>query len=153
MTRLVRWSVMPLAALLALPGASLAQTSSEVAAAWGLLGSWQVRCGGTLDNSNPIYLYRASGSRVVLDRKFGGDRNDTNMVSGVRRGSAGEIHYAVTFATTDPPQTREHVVVKTSDGQKMRVYSNRNPDTGQYAVRDGKFTEDGVATPWMNRCN
>jgi hypothetical protein len=105
-----------------------------------------------LDNSNPIYFYRASGARVVLDRKFGADLGDSNMVSGVRRGGNGEILYTVTFATTDPPQSREHVVVKAPDGMRMRVYSNRNPDTGQYVVRDGKFTDDGTTTPWMNRC-
>jgi hypothetical protein len=141
-----------LAALTALPCVSFAQTSAEIAAAWGLLGSWQVQCGGPLGNSNPIYFYRASGARVVLDRKFGPELDDTNMVSGVRRGANGEILYTVTFPTTDPPQSREHVVVKTPDGMRMRVYSNRNPDTGQYAVRDGKFTDDGTTTPWMNRC-
>lgn len=140
------------AALLASPVTTLAQTSAEVAAAWGLFGSWQVQCGGAPGNSNPIYLYRASGARVVLDRAFGADRRDSNMVSGVRRGANGELSYTVAFASTDPPQSREHIVVKTADGQKMRVYSNRNPDTGQYAVRDGKFTDDGSTTPWMNRC-
>jgi hypothetical protein len=145
-------ATLPLAALALLPGAALGQTSSEVAAAWGLLGSWQVECGGALGNSNPVYSYRANGARIVLDRKFGVDLSDSNMVSGVRRGANGEILYTVTFASADPPQSREHVVVKTPDGKRMRVYSNRNPDTGQYAVRDGKFTDDGTTTPWFNRC-
>jgi hypothetical protein len=30
--------------------------------------------------------------------------------------------------------------------------SNRNVDTNEYSVRDGKFTANGNATPWQTRC-
>ena len=139
--------------LLALPSVSLAQSSADTAAAWGLVGIWQVECGGTLGNGNPIYSYRTNGAQVILDRQFGSDLNDTNTISGVRRLPTGAITYSVVFQTTDPPQTREHIMVKSQDGRMMRAVSNRDVDTGTYSVQDGKFTSNGATTPWMNRCN
>jgi len=149
----LRLVVLSLVASVALPCASFAQTSAQAAAAWGLFGTWQVECGGAPGDTNPIYSYRANGAQVILDRDFGDNRRDSNMVTGVRRTPTGEIAYTVIFATTEPPQNREHVFLKSQNGRAMRIISNRNPDTNVYAVRDGKYADDGQTTVWMNRCN
>jgi hypothetical protein len=154
MLAVVRFVAVVIAACLALPTAPFAQSAADSAAAWGLIGTWQPRCGAPFDNnSNPIYLYRISGALVILDRQFGDDRSDTNAISSVRRGPKGELLYSVHFTQTDPPQTREHMWLKSANGQAMRIVSNRDVNTGQFSVADGKFTDNGATTPWMNRCN
>jgi hypothetical protein len=152
MKRSLRWIALLSAASVALPCASFAQTSAQVASSWGLLGTWQVECGGAPSDTNPVYTYGANGAQVVLDRDFGDNRRDSNMVTGVRRTPSGEITYTVIFASTEPPQNREHVFLKSQNGRAMRIISNRNPDTNVYAVRDGKYSDDGQTTVWMNRC-
>lgn len=144
--------VLLIAILCFAPGGARAQTSADAARSWGLLGTWKQDCGAPAGKDNPAYMYRANGPQIVLDRDFGEAGKDSNMVSGVRVGSSNEISYRVAFGTTDPPQSREHLFVKSSDGRRFRTISNRNPDNNVYSVRDGKFTDDGQNTPWMVRC-
>jgi hypothetical protein len=150
MTRMLQPTAL-LFALLLLPGASLAQTSAQLAATSGLLGAWQVQC-GVPGMENPLYVYRTVGSRVELDRDYGGNLRDTNVVSGVKLGPRGEISCMVTFPRTDPPQSREHVWIRAPGGRQMRIYANRDVDTGQYSVRDGRHMNNGAVTLWMSRC-
>ena len=63
---------------------AFALTSADIARSWGLLGEWQVRCGGTPNDENPIYLFRTNGPQVVLDRNLGDDRRDTQTLVNVR---------------------------------------------------------------------
>jgi hypothetical protein len=42
-------------------------------------------------------------------------------------------------------------MIKGDDG-RVRIVSNRNVDTDEYAVRDGKFTVNGNTTPWQTHC-
>jgi hypothetical protein len=111
-----------------------------------------VRCGGTPNDENPIYLFRTNGPQVVLDRNFGDNRRDTQTPVNVRPAPNGAIAFSVPFLTVTPPQTREHVWVKAKNNSGVRIFTNRNADTGEVTVRDGKFP-DGGTTPWFNRCS
>ena len=53
---------------------------------------------------------------------------------------------------TAPPRTRKHVVVKRPDGNRIRVSSNKDVDTGYAAVKDGTLAANGKQTPWSHRC-
>jgi len=132
--------------------AAFAQTSADIAASWGLLGQWQVQCHAPAKMDNPIYLFRARAAQVVLDRDFGTNRQDSQALVNVRPAPNGAITFLVPFPNTEPPQTREHVWVKAQDYSGIRVFTNRNPDTGEFFVRDGRFP-DGATTPWFRRCS
>jgi hypothetical protein len=138
--------------LICLPS-SFAQTSADVAAQWGLPGTWQPQCGGARNDENPIYVFSVRGVQVVLDRDFGGDRRDSQTLVNVRLEASGTIAFTVPFLTVAPPQTREHLWTKTKDNSGIRILTNRDADTGRYVVRDGKFIADGSDTGWFSRCS
>ena len=77
---------------------------------------------------------------------------DSQTLVNVRLTPNGEIAFSVPFLTVTPPQTRDHVWVRAKDNSGIRVFTNRNADTGEFAVRDGRFP-DGVTTPWFTRCS
>jgi hypothetical protein len=48
-------------------------------------------------------------------------------------------------------QTRQFVMMKGSDG-RIRAKWNRNVDTGEYSIKDGKLVGSGAESVWQKRC-
>jgi hypothetical protein len=129
------------------PGA-LAQTATQTASSWGLLGEWRRDCRSPIADDNPSYLYLVRNGQLYLDRDFAKSGTDSSVVSGIRRTAAGEIEYVIQFISL---AHRQHLNAKSADG-RMRVIFNKNLQTGEASVVDGKFTDGGQITPWLSRC-
>ena len=133
---------------LALPGTLFAQTAVQTASNWGLLGEWRRECQSPIADGNASYLYLIWNGQLYLDRDFATSGTDSSLLSGVRRTAGGEIEYVIQFTSL---AHRQHLNAKSGDS-RMRVISNKNLQTGEASVVDGKFTDGGQVTPWLNRC-
>ena len=134
--------------VLATLDASSAQTVADVASKWGLVGTWRLDCKQPLSNSNPDLKYVVRDGKLFHDREFG-DRGDSSSVQTARRRSDGSIELVVNFSSLS--QIREFSFVKGDDG-RIRVTSNRDVNTNEFSVRDGKFVANGNTTAWQSRC-
>lgn len=133
---------------IAAPGASVGQTNAQVAAGWGLLGTWKIDCDApaTVANTQETFVVRAG--RLMLDRDLGSE-TDSFPVAFVAPGEGGTLYLVIQF--TRFGQVRENVVVKRPDGRK-RIVSNRDVDTDEYSVRNSAFTQSGRELSWFTRC-
>lgn len=129
--------------------------SAEVAAAWGLPGTWQRDCDSPVRAENPRYTYSIEGGKLLLRRDFGGEAKDVSTISDVEKISAGELKYTVTFAQLGANRQeeviRQNVLAKTPD-DRIRAIFNKNAATGAESVVKGILATTGQPTPWMSRC-
>ena len=88
------------------------------------------------------------GGKLFHDREFG-DRRDSNPVTSATIRPDGVLDIVIKYDSLS--QTREMLFLKASDG-RVRSISNKNLDTGEYTIKDGKFTANGNASPWQTRC-
>jgi len=65
------------------------------------------------------------------------------------RKADGSLELTVKFDSLSP--NRQFSFVKGGDG-RIRAISNRNVDTNEYTIKDGKFTANGNTPPWQTRC-
>ncbi len=135
-------------AVLATTEASLAQTVAQTASRWGLLGSWKLDCSKPASRSNGDLQYVVRGGKLFHDREFGDARDSSSVMSATTKAD-GSITLVVSFVSFS--QTRQFSFIKGSDG-RIRAISNRNVDTNEYSIKDGKFTANGNDTPWQARC-
>jgi len=144
----VRLLALVLLAVLAAPEVSFAQTNAQTAASWGLLGIWRLDCSKPMSKSNPNLSYVVRSGKLFHDRDFS-DARDSSPVMSVIRKADGSLELLVNF--TSLSQTRQFSFTKGSDG-RIRAKSNRNVDTNEYTIKDGKFTATGNTPPWQSRC-
>ncbi|HYC64158.1 MAG TPA: hypothetical protein VEC14_05445 [Reyranellaceae bacterium] len=151
---MLRLLLSAVAAAAAMAGAAQAQTQSpyQIAASWGLLGSWLFDCAAPYSNNNALYTYVWRNNQVMLDRDYGDNRRDSNTVTALRSGKPDQIEYVVIFGSVAEPQSRQHIWQKDPSGRRMRLLLNRNPLTGQTFVANGQFEDDGTPTAWNYRC-
>jgi hypothetical protein len=126
--------------------ASAQNSAANALRAWGLLGSWAVRCDMPSTQSNPRYIFvAAADGRAFLEREAGdlGDRNE--IVSAAIRAD-GSLSVTINFTSFN--QVRVHVYQKLP-GRYRTVY-NRGPNN-DISVNDGRF-RNGQPTPWMYKC-
>ena len=126
-----------------------AQTVVETASRWGLTGTWRLDCRQPTSRSNPDLKYVVRGGKLFHDRNFG-DTADSSSVMSATVKANGSLEIVVNF--TSFSQTRQFSFMKGSDG-RIRAISNRNVDTNEYSVVDGKFTANGNPAPWQSRCS
>ena len=143
-----RLCVLVTLAMFAAPGATPAETTVQAASKWGLLGIWRLDCSKPMGRNNPDLAYVVRGGKLFHDRDFG-DTRDSNAVVLATTKADGTFEIVVNFASMS--QTRQFSFFK-ADSRRIRAMSNRNVDTNEYSVRDGKFTANGNATPWQTRC-
>jgi hypothetical protein len=139
-----------LAALLflVLAPAAHAQSNAEAARKWGLLGVWKTDCTKPLSRSHPDLIYAVRDGVLYHDRNFG-DAQDSSPVQLAVLRPDGTLDLTVQFPALS--QTRQFVFRKAGEGRKQAVM-NRNVNTDEYTVRDGKFTSNGNPTPVQHRC-
>jgi hypothetical protein len=87
--------------------------------------------------------------KVFHDRDFGGKKSDSNPVVSLKTNADGSLQAIVNFGSLS--RTNEFALIKASDG-RIRAMFNRNVDTNEFAIKDGKFTANGNVTPWQTRC-
>jgi hypothetical protein len=129
----------------AMPG--WAQDPAEIAAQWGLLGTWAVDCTQPPSRQNS-YLTFARDGELLFHRRDFGDARDEHPVTSVREAADGTIEVVIDLAIF--AQTRTIVFAKEGEGKK-RAVSNRD-DKGVYSIRDSKFVANGQPAPVQNRC-
>jgi hypothetical protein len=143
-----RLSGLVVLAVLAQSPAALGQTTAQTASKWGLVGTWRLDCSKPMDGNNPDLAYVVRDGKLFHDRNFG-DKRDSSAVVLATTKADGTIEIVVEFASLS--QTRQFSFMK-AEGGRIRAMSNRNVNTNEYSVRDGKFTANGNATPWQTRC-
>ena len=134
-------------AALAASGAGHAETAANVAAQWGLLGSWRIDCTAppSVDNFNETYVVR--GGKLYLDRvDSGGAGSEPVLAAKIRPDNS----IAIFIRFESAAQTRENDVIR--DGDRKRVMSNSRINSQDYSVRNGVLVASGKPTPWMNHC-
>jgi len=143
--RLLVWALV--SALTVTPVAS-AETIAGTATQWGLLGTWRLDCGTPAGSNDPGQTYVVRDGKLFHERAWG-DRHDFSPVLSASVTNNGGLELLVKFESFK--QTRQWTMIKGDDG-RVRIVSNRNVDTDEYAVRDGKFTVNGSTTPWQTHC-
>jgi hypothetical protein len=149
MTRFVRLLVVALAALFVACGVSSADSAVDTATSWGLLGTWRLDCKAQASRADPDLIFVVRSGQLFHDRNWG-DGSDSSAVLSATATAGGGLMVTVKFASLS--QTRQWAYVKQDDNH-IRAMSNRNVDTDDYSVRDGKFTANGNSTSWQTRCN
>ena len=129
--------------------AAQGQSVAETAARWGLLGSWRIDCGQPISSSNGDLSYVVRSGMLFHDREFGNTR-DSNPVVAATAKRNGMLEITVNFRALS--QTRQFSFIKGRDG-RIRAIANRNVETDEYTVKDGKLIANGNMTPWQTRCN
>jgi hypothetical protein len=129
--------------------AAQAQTTAEVARKWGLVGTWRLDCVQPRSQSNPDLNYVVRGGKLFHDRDFGNNQDSSAVMTAVVKADK-SLEIVVKFDSLK--QTRQFALMKGPDG-RIRAVSNRNVDTNEYSIRDGKFTANGGTPPWQTRCH
>ncbi|TAJ28443.1 MAG: hypothetical protein EPO67_16285 [Reyranella sp.] len=124
-----------------------AQTPSQVATNWGLLGTWALDCAKAPASEASQVTYVVRNGQLFLDRTFGAAGSDSNLITHGTVRVDGMIDITIVFANHN--QTRQNVLVRGPDG-RIREWENRNIDTGVYNVRNSRM--DGVELRWWSRC-
>ncbi len=134
---------------LPLTGAARAETPAAVAQRWGLIGSWSADCSLPADRDRGTVLtYEIGADRRLMSRRRFGDTTDEAEVTDATVSADGTLNLRVHFSSLE--QTREFGLKKQPDGSIRAIY-NRS-ETGEYTIRDGKFTSDGRTTPPQLKC-
>jgi hypothetical protein len=144
----IRLLALVILAVVAMPLASSAQTTAEVASRWGLLGTWRIDCSAPASRSDGELKYVVRDGRLYHDREFGNAR-DSSLVTSATARADGTLELTVKFDSLS--QTRQFAFIRGGDG-RIRAISNRNVDTDEYTIKDGTFTANGNTPPWQTRC-
>ena len=131
------------------PPASFAQSSVEAAEIWGLLGTWRLDCKAPASRGNPDLKYAVRDSKLFHDRNFG-DTTDSHQVIAATPRPDDLLELIVNF--NEFHETRQYGFVH-GGPDRLRAIYNRNVDTGDYSIRDGKLTASGNPSGWQYRCN
>lgn len=87
--------------------------------------------------------------QLFQDRDLGGNVRDSSPITQASIGADGSIVLTTVFSGG----THQAVFMKSDDGRRKRVMSNRDVKTDEYTVRDGLYVSNGQPTPWPARCN
>jgi hypothetical protein len=136
-----------LAGMLAASGA-FAATPADVARKWGLLGLWRLDCAAKPTVSDPDLRFVVRSGTLYYDRAWGSG-HDSSVITSATLTPNGGIDVVVRFQSLS--QTREWIDVKEDDG-RIRAIMNRNVDTNEYSIRDGKFVSNGNTPPPTTHC-
>lgn len=148
MTNFARLLVVALAALLVSSAASSRNSTVDAATSWGLLGTWRLDCNGQASRADPDLIFVVRADQLLHNRNWGTGGDSSRVLSAARTADGGLM---VTVKFDSLSQTREWAYVKQDDNH-IRAMSNRNVDTDEYSVRDGKFAANGNSTRLQTRC-
>ena len=125
---------------------AVAQTPSEIAARWGLIGDWRLACGGPASPANPVHRFLLRDGRLIEETDLG-DRVIAGTIDRTSLREDGALVMEIDYAGA----RRERVAVRYGPGAR-RIVSDRDMATGKYAIQNGRMTENGELTPAESRC-
>lgn len=125
------------------------ETVVQTATRWGIVGNWQKDCSASVSENNDRQAFVVRDGRLYLDRDTGRGQDSNRIVSAIIN-TRGQLELVIDFATAG--QRRLNVHERLADGRD-HIVLNRDADTGQDTVRDGRLLHNGVPTPTMTRCN
>ena len=125
-----------------------AQTVSEIAINWGIVGVWQKDCDAPISQSNDQQAFVIRDGKLFLDRSTG-ERHDSNPIVEASIDASGALDLQVAFTTYR--QIRQNVYARMPDG-RQHVVVNRNINNGAYSVRNGILLSNKRPTPLLTRC-
>ena len=128
---------------------AVAETVTETASKWGLIGTWSLDCSLPPDHDRgTLLIYQvARDDRLIYRRNFG-DASDDNEVVGAKASADGMLNLRVFFPSLK--ETRKYGVMKQPDGSIRAIY-NRS-QKGKYTIKHGEFTANGNPTPPQYKC-
>jgi hypothetical protein len=127
-----------------------AETVTETASKWGLIGLWSQDCSLAPDlNKGMVLSYVIVGGDRLVHRRNFGNASDDNEVVGAEISPDGVLNLRIFFSQMK--QTREFGLMKRPDGSIRAMY-NRSQN-GEYTIKDGKFTANGNPTPPQYKCD
>lgn len=90
--------------------------------------------------------------RLFHDRNWGdGKDSQPALLASAKADGSLEVLVTFDFGKKHGKQTRQFSFIKDADG-RIRAMSNRNVDTDEYSIVNGKFAFNGKATRWQTRC-
>jgi len=125
-----------------------ADSPAEVAAGWGLLGTWKVDCSTPTSRDNMAETYAVKDGALFEFRDLG-ELHDVNPVRAAHVDGEGRLVVAIEFPSVGG-LIRENVMSKSAD--RKRTVENHRLDHAGVTVHDGRFTGSGEPTPWFQRC-
>lgn len=133
------------------PGLASAQSIRTVLEEFGLLhGSWAADCSRPVSVTNWYGRYRMmpnGEARLTYSSKQDASGDNVYLIRLARRLSDKEILLAEEFVRAK----RTLEVVLFVEGDRYHTMSVKRAD-GVYQVKDGKYTDDGTPSPWLQRC-
>ncbi|MEP7031593.1 MAG: hypothetical protein ABI830_11720 [Pseudolabrys sp.] len=138
-------------ALVLLPSMAVAQSVASVLRDFGLIrGSWAPDCSKGPSTSNWYGIFQelpSGGARLTYKSKTGDSGDNVYVIWLARRLSDKEILLGQEFVR----EKRRLELVLHVDGDRYRTLSAKR-ENGDYQVKDGKYTNGGADSPWLNRC-
>jgi len=129
-------------------GAS-ADTVTQTARKWGLIGFWSQDCSLQPDrDKGTVFAYEVEPDDRVVHRRYFGDTTDESEVIAANVSRDGMLHLRVFFPRLK--QTREYGLAMQPDGTMRAIYNRLKRD---YTIKDGKFTANGKPTPPQHKCS
>jgi hypothetical protein len=126
----------------------LAETPADAASRWGLLGAWRTDCRAPVTQDGSELTYAVRNGRLFLDRDWG-DGEDSNEVASATIDADGSIAVVIVFPSIS--QTRLNAFIK-DGGKRIRSMVSKDVNSGEYSIKDGKFTSNDGASSWLLRC-
>jgi len=142
----IGYSLVLLASIVASAGLAAERIPVDVAADWGLLGSWAVDCQGRPSNENPYYRYVMYGDSLLLRRDTW--TRDENKVIAASITDGGDIELVTEYKAFSVVMTSRYAK---DNADQFHSVSNRDQN-GVYTIQDGKLTRTGSSAPVMTRC-
>jgi hypothetical protein len=136
-------------AFFAASGVCCANTISDTAANWGLLGTWRIDCSAAPSFTDVVLGWVVRDGKLYHERNWGKghDSPEATAASVMPDGSL-----VLTVGFDAEGRTRQFALIKRDDDHIQTVW-NKNVSPEVYLVRDGKFMHGGNSTPTQTRCH
>jgi len=129
-------------------GVCWANSASDTAANWGLLGTWEIACGAPPSVQNLVLGWVVRDGKLYHERNWGAGK-DSPEATAASVMPDGSLVLTVRFDAER--RIRQFALVK-RDNDHIQTVWNKNVSPEEYIVRDGKFTATGEATQIQTRC-
>ena len=121
---------------------------ADVATKWGLIGTWRLNCGRPAGPQNPGVAFSVQDGKVIEERDSGETRLSGEVKSAAIRPDSALI---LVIAYPAIRQTREIIEIRYGRDTR-RIQSDRNLETNEHAVENGRFTGSDEMTPAVQLC-
>jgi hypothetical protein len=152
----MRWKACLVAVFVAsMAGTANAQSTADVIAQFGLIGTWSTDCSRPASDNNYLTVYAVKGSVVSRTYYDKPDHvyNNYKIVNATRVRPE-LLSYTQIWDFEGKPANiagdRVNVLLNMQDG-KFQIVSSQGSD-GSFFVADRKFPGSGAESPWQLRC-